>query len=106
MKGFGNMNNMLKQAQALQTKMMEVQKEVEDKTVEATVGGGMVTAVVNGKQRLVALKIEKEVINPDEPEMLQDLIISAVNKGLEDAQNMMTEAVNRVTGNMNLPKIF
>ena len=103
MKGF---DNMLKQAQALQQKMMEVQKEVENKTVEATVGGGMVTAVVNGKQRVVELRIEREVINPDDVEMLQDLIISAVNKGIEDAQNMMAEAVNRVTGNINLPKIF
>ncbi len=101
-----NFNNMIKQAQALQQKMMEVQQEMEGKTVEATSGGGMVTAVVNGKQRIVDLKIEKEIINPDDPGMLQDLIIAAVNKGLEDAQNMVAEAVNRLTGNMNLPKIF
>ena len=101
-----DLNNMLKQAQALQQKMMEVQKEMEDKTVEATSGGGMVTAVVNGKQRVVELRIEKQIIDPNEAEMLQDLIVAAVNKGLEDAQNMMAEAVNKVTGNLNLPKIF
>jgi DNA-binding YbaB/EbfC family protein len=101
-----DLNNMLKQAQALQQKMMEVQKEMEDKTVEATSGGGMVTAVVSGKQRVVELRIEKQIIDPNEAEMLQDLIVAAVNKGLEDAQNMMAEAVNKVTGNLNLPKIF
>ena len=101
-----DLNNMLKQAQALQQKMMEVQKEMEDKIVEATSGGGMVTAVVNGKQRVVELRIEKQIIDPNEAEMLQDLIVAAVNKGLEDAQNMMAEAVNKVTGNLNLPKIF
>ena len=101
-----NFNNMLKQAQALQQKMMDVQREMENKTVEVTSGGGMVTVVVNGKQRLVEIKIEREIINPDDPGMLQDLVIAAVNKGLEEAQNMVAEAVNQVTGNMNLPKIF
>ena len=101
-----NFNQMLKQAQALQQKMMDVQKEMEDKTVEATSGGGMVTAIVNGKQRVVELKIEKQIIDPNEIEMLQDLIVAAVNKGLEEAQNMVAEAVNQVTGNLNLPKIF
>ena len=101
-----NLNNMLKQAQALQQKMMEVQREMEDKTLEVASGGGMVTVVVNGKQRVVEIKIEKEIINPDDPGMLQDLIIAAVNKGLDEAQNMVAEAVNQVTGNMNLPKIF
>ena len=103
MKGF---NNMLQQAQALQQKMMEVQHEMEKKTVESTAGGGMVKAVVNGKNQVVGLKIEKEIVNPDDIEMLQDLVIAAINKGLEDAQNMVAEAVNRVTGNMNLPNIF
>lgn len=101
-----NFNNMLKQAQALQQKMMEVQREMEGKILEVTSGGGMVTVVVNGKQRVVDIKIEKEIINPDDPGMLQDLIVAAVNKGLEEAQNMVAEAVNQVTGKMNLPKIF
>ncbi|MBN2373033.1 YbaB/EbfC family nucleoid-associated protein [bacterium] len=103
MKGF---NNMIQQAQALQQKMMEVQREVEKKTVESTAGGGMVKAVVNGRNQVVDLKIEKEIVNPDDIEMLRDLIIAAINKGLEDAQAMVAEAVNRVTGNMNLPNIF
>lgn len=103
MKGF---NNMVKQAQALQKRMLEVQQEVEKRTVEASSGGGMVTVVVNGKQQLLSLKVEKEIVNPDDIEMLQDLIIAAVNKGLEDAQNMVAEAINKVTGNMNLPNIF
>lgn len=103
MKGF---NNMVKQAQALQKRMLEVQQEVEKRTVEASSGGGMVSVVVNGKQQLLSLKVEKEIVNPDDIEMLQDLIIAAVNKGLEDAQNMVAEAINKVTGNMNLPNIF
>jgi DNA-binding YbaB/EbfC family protein len=97
---------MLKQAQVLQQKMMDVQREMEDKTVEVTSGGGMVTAVVSGKQRVVDLKIEKQIVDPNDIDMLKDLIIAAVNKGLEDAQNMVAEAVNKVTGSLNLPKIF
>jgi DNA-binding YbaB/EbfC family protein len=102
-KGF---NQMVKQAQALQKKMMDVQKEVENKTLEATSGGGMVKVVVNGKQQIISLKLEKEIVNPDDIEMLQDLIVAAMNKGLEDAQNMVADAVNRVTGNLNLPNLF
>lgn len=100
MKGLGNM---LKQAQQLQSKMLKVQEEMAEKTVEATVGGGMVTAVVNGKQQLMSLKIQPEAVNPDDVEMLEDMILAAVNKALEDAQEMMKQAMSSLTGGMNIP---
>ncbi len=100
MKGIGNM---LKQAQQLQAKMLKMQEEVADKTVEATVGGGMVTAVVNGKQQLVSLNIQPEAVNPDDVDMLQDLILAAVNKALEDSQEMVKQAMSSLTGGLNIP---
>lgn len=100
MKGLGNM---LKQAQQLQSKMLKVQEEMAEKTVEATVGGGMVTAVVNGRQQLVSLKIQPEAVNPDDVEMLEDMVLAAVNKALEDSQEMMKQAMSSLTGGMNIP---
>jgi DNA-binding YbaB/EbfC family protein len=100
MKGLGNM---LKQAQQLQSKMLKVQEEMAEKTVEATVGGGMVTAVVNGKQQLVSLKIQPETVNPEDVEMLEDMVLAAVNKALEDSQEMMKQAMSSLTGGMNIP---
>lgn len=100
MKGLGNM---LKQAQQLQSKMLKVQEEMAEKTVEATVGGGMVTAVVNGRQQLVSLKIQPETVNPEDVEMLEDMVLAAVNKALEDSQEMMKQAMSSLTGGMNIP---
>jgi DNA-binding YbaB/EbfC family protein len=100
MKGLGNM---LKQAQQLQSKMLKVQEEMAEKTIEATVGGGMVTAVVNGRQQLVSLKIQPETVNPDDVEMLEDMVLAAVNKALEDSQEMMKQAMSSLTGGMNIP---
>ena len=100
MKGIGNM---FKQAQQLQAKMLKMQEEVGDKTVEATVGGGMVTAVVNGKQQLLSIKIQPEAVNPDDVEMLEDLILAAVNKALGDSQEMMKQAMSSLTGGLNIP---
>lgn len=100
MKGFGNM---LKQAQQLQGKMLKMQEEMGNKTVEATVGGGMVTAVVNGKQQLLSLKIQPEAVSPDDVEMLEDMVLAAVNKALEDSQEMVKQAMSSLTGGMNIP---
>ncbi|MEE8184907.1 MAG: YbaB/EbfC family nucleoid-associated protein [Thermodesulfobacteriota bacterium] len=103
-----NMGNILRQAQKMQEKMAEIQKEVSSKTVEASSGGGMVTATVNGKQEIVAIKIDPSVINPDDVEMLQDLIIAAVNEGLKRSQQMLAEEMGKVTGGLgiNIPGLF
>jgi hypothetical protein len=99
-KGFGNL---IRQAQQLQSKMMKVQEEMGGRTAEASAGGGMVVAVANGKQELVSIKIEKEVVNPEDVEMLQDLVVAAVNAALKSAQEMMAEEMKKLTGGMNIP---
>lgn len=102
-KGLGNF---MKQAQLMQQKMMRLQEELEKKEVEATAGGGMVTAVVNGKQRLVSLKIERDVVDPDDVEMLQDLVVAAVNEAIKKSQEMMQQEMGKLTGGMNIPGLF
>ncbi|MFO7932239.1 MAG: YbaB/EbfC family nucleoid-associated protein [Thermodesulfobacteriota bacterium] len=98
-----NMGKLMKQAQQLQDKMNKLQEEMADKTVEATAGGGMVKAVANGKQQIVSISIEKEVVDPEDVEMLQDLIVAAVNEALTRAQSMVSEEMNKLTGGMNIP---
>jgi DNA-binding YbaB/EbfC family protein len=100
MKGMGNM---LKQAQKLQTKMLKLQEELAEKTVEATAGGGMVKVVANGKQQIVSLQIEKEVVDPEDVEMLQDLILAAVNDALTKSQEMVSSEMGKLTGGLNIP---
>ena len=103
MKGMGNM---MKQAQKLQTKMMKMQEELGDKTVEATSGGGMVKAVANGKQQIVSITIEKEVVDPEDIEMLQDLIMAAINDALAKAQEMVSQEMGKLTGGLNIPGLM
>jgi len=103
MKGF---NQMMKQAQEMQAKVLRVQKEVETQTVEAEAGGGMVKVKANGKQRILEIKIDPEVVNPDDIDMLQDLVTAAVNKALENAQEMITEAMSKVTGSLKIPGLM
>ncbi|MCD6561083.1 MAG: YbaB/EbfC family nucleoid-associated protein [Deltaproteobacteria bacterium] len=103
MKGIPNMNKIMKQAQQFQSKMAKLQEELGDKTITASSGGGMVTAVVNGKQEIISINIDKEVIDPDDSEMLQDLIIAAVNDGLARAKAMMNEEMGKLTKGMNIP---
>lgn len=98
-----DMGKLMKQAQQMQSKMMRVQEELEAKTVEATSGGGMVTAVVNGKHELISLKIEKDVVDPADIEMLQDLVVAAVNEGVRKAQEMAQEEMSKITGGFNIP---
>ena len=98
-----NMGKMMKQAQQLQSKMTKLQEEMADKTVEATAGGGMVKVVANGKQEISAIHIEKEVVDPEDVEMLQDLIVAAVNEALSKSQAMVSEEMNKLTGGMNIP---
>jgi len=102
-KGFGNL---VRQAQQLQAKMLKVQEEMATRTAEASAGGGMVTAVANGRQELVSIKVEKEVVNPEDVEMLQDLIVAAVNAALKKAQEMVSEEMKKLTGGMNLPGLM
>lgn len=102
-KGLGNM---MKQAQMMQQKMAKLQEELAERTVEATAGGGMVTAVASGKQQIVSLKIEKEVVDPDDVEMLQDLVMAAANEALKKSQEMMQEEMGKITGGFNLPGMF
>ncbi len=105
MKGFGNM---MKQLKKVQDRMNKLQEELATRTVEGSAGGSMVTAVVNGKQELVSLKIEKEVVDPDDIEMLQDLIVAAVNQGIKKSQDMMNEEMSKLTGGLglNIPGLF
>ncbi|MBI3195453.1 MAG: YbaB/EbfC family nucleoid-associated protein [Ignavibacteriae bacterium] len=99
-----NMQNVMKQVQQMQERMDKVNAELELKTVTAEAGGGMIKATANGRQQLVKIQIEKEVINPDDSEMLEDLVVAAVNKALDESQKMASEEMNKVTNGM-LPKI-
>jgi len=99
-KGFGNL---MKQMQKVQKKIEEIQKELEEKRVEGTSGGGMVTVVANGKQEILEIKIDPEVVNPDDVEMLQDLIVAAVNQAREKAQQLQMEDMSRLTGGLKIP---
>lgn len=100
------MGNIMKQAQMMQQKMMRIQKELEEKEVEASSGGGMVTAVVNGKQQVVSLKVEPTVVDPEDTEMLEDLIVAAVNEALKKSQELAQEEMAKVTGGLNIPGMF
>ena len=94
---------MMKQAQQLQQRMLRLQDELASATVEASAGGGVVKAVVNGKMRLESLAIDPEVVNPDDVDMLQDLVVAAVDEGLEKAQEMVSSRMSALTGGMNIP---
>jgi hypothetical protein len=93
----------MKQAKKMQERMVRLQEELEQKTVAASAGGGMVNVVVNGKFELLSLTIEKEVVNPEDVDMLQDLIIAAVNEGVRKAQEMAASEMAKITGGMNIP---
>jgi len=102
----GGLGNIMKLAQQAQKKMMEIQQDLATKQVEATAGGGMVTAVVNGQQELVALRIEQAVVAPQDVEMLQDLVVAAVNEAMRKAKEMMTAEMSKITGGINIPGLF
>jgi len=103
MKGMGKV---MKQAQKLQAQMVKLQDEMADKTVETTSGGGMVKVVANGRQQVVSIQIEKEVIDPDDVEMLQDLILAAVNDALIKSQEMVSQEMSKLTGGLNIPGLM
>jgi hypothetical protein len=100
MKGMGNV---MKQAQKLQSKMLKLQEELAENTVETAAGGGMIKVVANGRQQIVAITIDKEVVDPEDVEMLQDLVLAAVNDALAKAQEMVSTEMGKLTGGFNLP---
>ena len=104
----GGMNQaaMMKQAQKMQQEMLRMQEEMENKTYSATTGGGMVTASVNGKHEVVDLKINPEAVDPDDVEMLQDMVIAAVNEAIREADTDSANNMSRLTGGLNLGGLF
>jgi hypothetical protein len=105
-KGFGQMGNLVKQAQKMQAKMAKLQEELAERTVEATAGGGMVKVTANGSQQIVSIKIEPEVVDPDDLEMLEDMVLAAVNEALKQSQEMVSNEMQKITGGMNIPGLF
>lgn len=100
------MGNILKQAKMMQEKMAEVQKGLANKTVEFASGGGMVNVSINGKQEVVSIKIDPSVVNQNDVEMLQDLIVAAINGAIKRSQEMVSEEMGKITAGMNIPGLF
>ena len=103
MKGMGNMGSMVKQAQKLQARMLKMQEELALRNVEASAGGGMVRVVADGSQRIVSIAIEKEVVDPEDVEMLQDLILAAINDALNKSREMVSSEMGKLTGGVQIP---
>jgi DNA-binding YbaB/EbfC family protein len=97
------LGDIMREVQKMQSEMSKIQEEAKQKTVEATSGGGMVTAVASGAGELISLKIEKEVVNPEDVDMLQDLIVAASNEALRRAQEMVSGEMSKLTGGLQLP---
>lgn len=106
MRGMGNMQNMMKQMQKMQKKMQQAQEELGEKRVEGTAGGGMVTVVLSGHKEVLDIKISEEVVDPDDIEMLQDLILAAMNDGLKKVDELVNQTMGQFTRGMNLPGMF
>ncbi|MFU0801083.1 MAG: YbaB/EbfC family nucleoid-associated protein [Xylanivirga thermophila] len=104
--GMGNMNQIMKQAKKMQEQMEKVQQELEEQTIETSVGGGVVTVVANGKKEIVSITIQPEAVDPDDVEMLQDLILAAVNESLRKVEEMVQEKMGKLTGGMGIPGLF
>jgi hypothetical protein len=107
MKGFGNIGELMKQAQKqaqkMQEKMEVVQQSLRERVVEASSGGGMVTVQMNGKQELLSIKIDPEVVNPDDVQMLEDLVLAAISQAIKKSQDLYEEEVGKVSGGLNIP---
>ncbi|MGM7724827.1 YbaB/EbfC family nucleoid-associated protein [Metabacillus sp. Hm71] len=104
--GMGNMQKMMKQMQKMQKDMAKAQEELATKTVEGTAGGGMVTVIVNGQKELVEVNIKEEVVDPEDIEMLQDLVLAATNDALKKIDDLTNETMGQFTKGMNLPGMF
>jgi DNA-binding YbaB/EbfC family protein len=101
-----NMNQMMKQVKKMQQEMMKAQEELVNKSVEGSAGGGVVTVTVNGHKKLTGIAIKPEAVDPDDVEMLQDLVIAAVNDAMAKADEMINKDMGRFTGGMNIPGLF
>jgi nucleoid-associated protein EbfC len=101
-----NMGNMMKQMQKLQKQMAQAQEELKSKTVEATAGGGMVKVIATGEKKILEVIIKEEVVDPDDVEMLQDLILAATNEALKMADDLINQDMGKFTKGMNLPGMF
>lgn len=101
-----DMQGILRQAQQMQERLARAQEELAKKTVEASAGGGMVTVVVNGRQEIVSVRIEKEVVSPEDVDLLQDLVAGAVNEAISRSRKMMADEMAKITGGLNLPGLF
>lgn len=101
-----NMNHLLKQAQQMQQKMSTLQKELEARELETSSGGGMIKIKVNGKQEILSLKIDRECVDPDDVEMLEELVKTAVNQAVKESQDMVSNAMSKVTGGLSIPGLF
>ncbi|NCB38649.1 MAG: YbaB/EbfC family nucleoid-associated protein [Erysipelotrichia bacterium] len=106
MKGGLNMQGLMRQAQKMQEKIQKAQDDLKDKTIEASVGGGIIKVVFNGAQEMVSIEINKEAVDPDDVETLQDLVLSAVNAGLTQSKEMVQKEMGEITGGMNIPGMF
>jgi len=103
---YKGMGNILKQAKVMQEKIADIQKELANKTIEFASGGGMVNVTINGRQEIVSIRIDPSVINPNDVDMLQDLIAAAVNGAIKRSQEMMSEEMEKVTTGLNIPGLF
>jgi DNA-binding YbaB/EbfC family protein len=101
-----NMQQIMREAQKMQKKMAQIQEEAGAQEIEATAGGGMVKTVMNGRQELVSITIEKEIVDPNDVEMLQDLVLAAVNEATKKAKALMDEKMQSLTGGLNIPGMF
>lgn len=101
-----NLGNIMQQAKKIQERLANIQEEMAEKTIEGSAGGGMVTVVANGRQEVVSIKIEPEVVTPDDIEMLQDLIQAAVNDALRKSQEMVQQEMAKITGGLKIPGMF
>lgn len=101
--GGGNMNNLMKQAQAMKKQMENMQKEVEQAEFDITSGGGAVSVKINGKKEVLSIKIKPEVVDPEDVEMLEDLVLTAVNEAIRKVEDETTNKMGKVTGGLNIP---
>ncbi|MEE0866822.1 MAG: YbaB/EbfC family nucleoid-associated protein [Clostridia bacterium] len=106
MGGMGNMNSMIKQAQKMQEEMLKAQEALSEQEIEASVGGGAVSVKINGKKEIIELKLAPEAVDPEDVEMLEDMIMSAINEALRKADEAAAGSLSKITGGMNIPGLF
>ncbi|EEU12718.1 YbaB/EbfC family nucleoid-associated protein [Anaerococcus vaginalis] len=104
--GGGNMNSMMKKVQKMQQEMARTQQEIEEKEFSSTAGGGVIEAVVNGKKEVLKIKIDEDVVDPDDTEMLEDLVVAAINDALKKADEYSQKEMGKLTGNINIPGLM